>query len=97
MDEEKFVLYSVPAVIIAAGELTHNFYERPETRTAFPAPGTIKCNHTVDGMLAGVVIKRTGPYSPPGSCKIFLRPYKYEINLIFLIFLKNINTWKILQ
>jgi len=53
MGEKKFIFYPVPAVIIAAGELAFNFYERPETRAAFPAPGTIECHHIVDGMLAG--------------------------------------------
>jgi hypothetical protein len=53
MGEKKFIFYPVPAVIIAAGELAFNFYKIPETRAAFPAPGTIKCHHIVYGMLAG--------------------------------------------
>ena len=62
MGEKEFVLYPVPAVIIAAGELALNFNKRPETRAAFPAQRTIECHHTVDRMLAGGEIKRTGPY-----------------------------------
>jgi len=60
MSEKEFILYPIPAVIIAARELTLDLYERSETRTAFPAPGTIECHHTVDGMLAGGIIERTG-------------------------------------
>jgi hypothetical protein len=81
--EEEFVLYPVPTVIIAAGELTLNFDKLPKACTAFSAPGTIKCNHTVDGMLAGRVIKRAGQYSALCLCKIFCVPYKYFTNLIF--------------
>jgi hypothetical protein len=58
--KEEFVLYPVPAVKIAAGKLALDFYKRPETRTAFPAQRTIECNHIVDRMLAGGIIKRTG-------------------------------------
>jgi hypothetical protein len=66
MGEEEFVLYPVSAVIIAVGELTLNFYERSKVRTALPAPVAIECDHIVDGMLAGGVIKRAGSIRPMG-------------------------------
>ena len=60
MNEEKFVLDPVTAIIIAAGKLTLDLDELPKAHTAFPAPVTIECHHTLDGRLAGRVIKERG-------------------------------------
>jgi hypothetical protein len=46
MGEKEFVLYPVPAVIIAAGELTLDLDKFPEARAAFPTPGAIELHHT---------------------------------------------------
>jgi hypothetical protein len=92
MGKKEFVLYPVPAVKIAAGELALDFYKLPKTRTAFSAPVTLECNHTVDWMLARGVIKSAesapGPgfvYRVPGPAQIadkydfsdFSEKYKY--------------------
>ena len=60
MGKKELVLYPVPAVVIAAGQLALNFNECPETRAALPAPRTIEYHHTVDRMLAGGQIKERG-------------------------------------
>jgi hypothetical protein len=52
MGEKEFVLYPVPAVIIAAGKLTLDLDKFPKAHTAFPAPVTIECYHSLDGRLA---------------------------------------------
>jgi hypothetical protein len=92
MGKEEFILYSVPAVKIAAGKLALDFYKLPKTRTAFPTPVTLECYHTVDWMLAGGVIKSAGTfpahgfaYRVPGPAQIankfdfsdFSEKYKY--------------------
>jgi hypothetical protein len=66
MGKEEFVLYPVPAVKIAAGELALDFDKLPKTRTAFSAPVTLECYHTLDWMLAGGVIKSSGTSPAPG-------------------------------
>ena len=95
MGEKKFVLYPIPAVIIAAGELTLNFYERSKVHTALPAPVAIEYDHIVDGMLAGEVIKERGVDGPDSVKK--REQLIYEIDLIFLIFLKSIKMLEILH
>jgi hypothetical protein len=50
MGEEKFVFYSVTAVIIAAGELPLDFYKFPKTTTAFPAVVAFELHHTTHFM-----------------------------------------------